>query len=289
MKTTCNKRRRILTLTILLAGIVCCVFTAGAALEPYDLDLKELQRPPVRRVKSQRQAHKPKLSATVPPVAGGKSSNYTVRKGDHLFLILMKHYGLSNKAAEELIPEIMHLNGMRRAESQSVGQRLIIPLPPVTDAAAEAAPENDRKALPSLQQADTPFGREITVGSSSPCQLAREVAEQLNVQIAPLPPFIEAEGLNISCEVRKIAVVCGLEPAEAYTLERLLAQQDVKLLLLKNDETPKSVIEKMADVLGIPFSLAAADTSAGLPLTYLFPAAIAGKDLRLTLRPGAAP
>lgn len=285
MKTTRNKRWQIRTLTISLAGIVCYVFTAGAAQEPYDLDLKELRRPPVHRTKSQRKTHKPKLSVTAPSLKGGKKSNYTVRQGDHLFLILMKHYGLSNKAAEKLIPEIMQLNGMRRAESLSVGQRLIIPLPPITDTAAETASERGRKTLPSLQQAETLHDREITVTPLHPCQLAREVAEQLSLQISALPPFIGAEGLNVSCDARKIAVVCGLEPAEAYTLERLLAQQDVKLLLLKNDEPPKSVIEGIAGRLGIPFSVAVADNAAGLPLTYLFPAAIAGKDLRLTLRP----
>lgn len=207
VKTTRNKRWQIRTLTISLAGIVCCVFTAGAAHEPYDLDLRELRRPPVRRAKSHKQAHKPKPAVTAQP-----------------------------------------------------------------------------------HQADTLHDRKIAVAAPfQPCQLAREVAEQLNVQISPLHPFIGAEGLNISSDIRKIAVVCGLEPAEAYTLERLLAQEGVKLLLLKNNETPKSVIEGVAGGLGIPFSATTAGTATELPQTYLFPAAIAGKDLRLTLLPGTAP
>lgn len=207
VKTTRNKRWQIRTLTISLAGIVCCVFTAGAAQEPYDLDLRELRRPPVHRTKSRAPTRKPKPAVTAPP-----------------------------------------------------------------------------------QQADTLHDRKIAVTAPfHPCQLAREVAEQLNVQISALPPFIVAEGINVSTDIRKIAVVCGLEPAEAYTLDRLLAQEGVKLLLLKNDETPKSVIEGVAGGLGIPFSATTAGTAVDLPQTYLFPAAIAGKDLRLTLLPGAAP
>lgn len=295
VKITCNKRLQIRTLSISLAGIMWCVCTAGASQEPYDLDLKELRRPPVRRAKDQGATHKPKVSVPASPAAGGENSSYTVRQGDHLFLILMQRYGLSNKAAEEIIPEIMRLNGIRRPESLAVGQRLIIPLPPITDAAAKTTSLSGQKQLPSPppesaaeppQPTDTNHVREIAVNPSRPCLLARDVAEQLEVRISALPPFIDAEGINMSYNVRKIAVVCGVEAAEAYTLERLLAGVGVKLLLFKEDETPRAVIEGVAGGLGIAFSVTAADTAAVLPLTYLFPAAIAGKDLRLTLRPG---
>jgi len=131
---------------------------------------------------------------------------------------------------------------------------------------------------------DTHLEREITVDPSRPCLLARDVAEQLEVRISPLPPFIKTEGITMSYDVRKIAVICGLEAAEAYTLERLLAGVGVKLLLFKDDETPRTVVEGVAGGLGIPYSVTTADTEAELPLTCLFPAAIAGKDLRLTLR-----
>lgn len=293
MITTCTKRLQIRTLSISVAGIVWYVCTAGAAQEPYDLDLKELRRPPVRRAKDQGPTHKPRFSAHPSPAAGGENSSYTVRQGDHLFLILMQRYGLSNKAAEELIPEIMRLNGIRRPESLAVGQSLIIPLPPVTDAAAKATAQSGQKPFPSPPPEsaavpplpmDTHLEREITANPSSPCLLARDVAEQLEARISALPPFIKTEGVTMSCDVRKIAVVCGLEAAEAYTLERLLAGVGVKLLLFKDDETPRSVVERVAGGLGIPFSVTTADTAVELPLTYLFPAAIAGKDLQLTLR-----
>jgi hypothetical protein len=95
---------------------------------------------------------------------------------------------------------------------------------------------------------------------------------------------MDAEGLRISYDTLKVAVLWSLAPAEAYTLERLLALQGIKLLLFMGDEAPQTVIEGMAAALGIPFRLTNADTTAGLPLTYLFPAVIAGKDLRLTIR-----
>jgi len=293
VKRACDSRQQILTLFISFAGIVLCAFVAEATQEPYDIDLKELRRPPLRRAKEQRPPHGAKRPAPAAATAKGKNSSYTVRPGDHLFLILMQRYGLSNEAAEKLIPEIMRMNGIRKAESLSVGQQLTIPLPAVTDTRLE---NSSRKSSPSPQpesadvqpyatETETPQVREVLVPPSRPCLLAREVAEQLGVRVSPSSPFMDAEGLNMSYDALKIAVAFGLAPAEAYTLERLLALQGVKLLLFKSDAAPRTVIEGVAGALGIPFRLSNADTAAELPLTYLFPAAVSGKDLRLTIRP----
>lgn len=263
----------------------------NAAEEPYDIDLKELRRPPLRRAKEQRPPHKPMETVSAKPNTKRGSSSYTVRPGDHLFLILMQRYGLSNEAAEQLIPEIMRLNGIKKPGKLSVGQRLTIPLPAITDKpiqsnsqSSSSPPQPESETVPPDTN-DTPHVRELVAIPARPCLLAREVAAQLGVRVTPFSTFMDAEGLSMSYSSLKIAVVFGLAPAEAYTLERLLALQGVKLLLFKGDEAPRSVIEGVAGALGIPFSLSDADAGAELPLTYLFPAAITGKDLRLTIRP----
>lgn len=291
MKTLYNRRQQILTLLISLAGVLLCAFAVNAAEELYDIDLKELRRPPLRRAKEQQTPHKPvePLSTTQDKKRG--SSSYTVRPGDHLFIILMQRYGLSNEAAERLIPEIMRLNGIKKAERLSVGQQLTIPLPAVTDKPTQSnsqssnAPSHPEPETVSPDANGTPHVRVLAAIPARPCLLAREVAEQLGVHVTPFSTFMDAEGLSMSYYAIKIAVVFGLAPAEAYTLERLLALQGVKLLLFKSDEAPRSVIEGVAGALGIPFRLSNADAAAELPLTYLFPAAISGKDLRLTIRP----
>jgi len=279
---------------MLLAGILSSALAVDAAQEPYDIDLKELRRVPLRPAKKQLPAHHrlPKESISSTRTAKGKSSSYTVRPGDHLFLILMQQYGLSNEAAEQLIPEIMRLNDIKKAERLSVGQRLIIPLPAITDKPIQSnsqssgsPPKPGSETVPPDTNG-TPHLRELVAIPARPCQLAREVAELLGVRVTPFSTFMDAEGLSMSYSALKIAVVFGLAPAEAYTLERLLALQGVKLLLFNGDEAPRSVIEEVARALGIPFSLSDADDAAELPLTYLFPAAISGKDLRLTIRPG---
>lgn len=291
MGRICSQRQLLPILSMLLAGILSCTCVADAAQEPYDIDLKELRRPPRHRAKEQTPQRTPRESPAVG--VNGKSSSYTVRPGDHLFLILMQRYGLSNEAAERLIPEIMRLNGIRKAESLSVGQRLTIPLPAVTvkpiqinSQSSSTPPPPESETMPPAIN-DTPHVREVVVIPARPCLLAREVAEQFGVNVAPFSPFMEAEGLSMTYDTLKVAVLWSLAPAEAYTLERLLALQGIKLLLFKGDEAPQTVIEGVAAALGIPFRLTSADTSAGLPLTYLFPAAIAGKDLRLIIRPAA--
>lgn len=287
----CNRRQQIPALFISLAGIVWCALVANAVQEPYDIDLKELKRPPVRRAKELRPPHESKKSVSATPNAKGENSSYTVRPGDHLFLILMQRYGLSNKAAEQLIPEILRLNGIRKPESLSVGQRLTIPLPPATNTPSQSVRlKSPRSSQPESAEAqpnatDIPNVQEVVAPKSQPCLLAREVAEQLGVRVPSLSPLLDAESISISNDVLKMAVVCGLAPPEAYTLKRLLERQGVKLLVFKADEAPGTVIEGLAGSLGISFRLYSTNTAAELPPIYLFPAAISGKDLRLTIRP----
>lgn len=291
MKRVSDVRQQIRTIFISLAGIVWYAFVAGAAQEPYDIDLKELRTPPAHRPKEHHPPQEPKKPESAAPDAKGDISNYTVRPGDHLFLILMHRYGLSNEAAEQLIPEILRLNGIRKPEGLSVGQRLTIPLPSPTNTQlhhsrrkSRRSPQPESVAVPP-HATDTPHVREMVAPSGQPCLLAREVAEQLGVRVPAFSPLLDAESISVSNDVLKVAVVCGRAPAEAYTLERLLARQGVKLLAFKADEAPRSVIEGLAGRLGISFLLSSADTAAELPLTYIFPAANAGKDLVLTIRP----
>lgn len=267
---------------MLLAGIVLCTFEAGAVQEPYDIDLKELRRAPTRRTTDQRSHHK----STATPDSTGEQSSYTVLPGDHLFLILMQRYGLSNKAAEQLIPEIIRLNNIRKAESLSVGQRLLIPLPPLIDTATKA----ERFSLPESAAAPnqttvTHHVREMAAAPSQPCLLASEVAEQLGVRVSALSPYIDADSISLSYNNIEVIAVCGLGTAEAYTVERLLARHNIKLLSFKTDETPRSVIERIAETLGISFDILNTDKNAELPLTYLFHAVIDANDLSLTIRP----
>lgn len=55
-------------------------------------------------------------------------TEYTVRPGDHIFKILMKEYGLSNREAEALVPEVRRINGITDIRRLRVGQTIRLPL-----------------------------------------------------------------------------------------------------------------------------------------------------------------
>jgi len=270
-----------------------CAIVAGAVQEPYDIDLKELRRPPVRRATEQRPLHEPKEKEAIAsqPDAVRNSSSYIVKQGDHLFLILMRNYGLSNEAAERFIPEIMRLNNISNPKGLAVGQHLTIPFPSGKNAAVKRSiQKRERTTAPDLtivqtRAAGTTLVREVVAPGEQPCLLVRLVSEQLGLLVSPYSSLVETESVSLLYDALKMVVVCKLAPDEAYTLERLLAIQGVKLLVFKGDEAPHTVIEGVIGVLGIPFAKSGADPATGAPLTYMFPAAISGRDLRLIIRP----
>lgn len=221
MNRVCDKRQHIRTLFISLTSIIWCALVAGAAQEPYDINLKELHLPPVGRAKTLR----PQLTDTA-----------------------------------------------TNSPSQSARRK------------SKPAPQ-PKSAAVQPHAADTHHEREVVATTVQPCLLAREAAEHLGVQAADFSPFIGKESVSVAYDVMKIVVTCGLAPDEAYTLKRLLTRQGVKMLSFKADEAPRTVIEGLFGSLGITFHLSNTVTGAGLPLTYFFPAAVAGDDLRLTIRP----
>lgn len=291
-------RRQILTLCLSITGIVLASYAAAAGPEPYDIDLKDLRRPPISRGKAKQPPRQETASSPALPAAKKPESTYIVQPGDHLFLILMRRYGLPNNTAEQLIPEIMRLNGIRNPKSLTVGQRLTIPLLPTSEQEADTKTSSNRQKssqtppisapLPPPVTNNTPQMKEVVVPSGKPCTVAREVADQLGVRVASFLPLLDEESTSVFYNTQKMAVVCGFTHAEKYTLERVLARRGIKLLAFTANEAPRTVIETLANRLGIALNLSdKAGTSTELPLTYLFPAFIAGDDLLLTIRPEA--
>lgn len=113
-----------------------------------ELDLKELRRiAPPHTAQRPRRPHQSTAAAphTDETVMSGQESMYVVKPGDHLFRILMVQYGLSDPAAERLIPEISRLNNLANPKALTPGQRLRIPLP---DRAVSSAAPRPAAAAP---------------------------------------------------------------------------------------------------------------------------------------------
>lgn len=280
------------SLCIALFAIACCVCCAGAAQESFDIELKELRPAPASNAKT---PHHTRGSKSRPSGATARtegSNLYTVRAGDHLFLILMKRYGLSNEAAERLIPEVMRLNGIRTPHGLTVGQRLIIPLSPAANnppkTADKTAPQQTPPATPSIaaQPAQVTTERQMAIDSAAPCLLALVVAKRLGV-LAPSKALLPGEDTIIARHAGlAVAIACDLDPDKEYTYKRLLTPHKMELLVFSGDTPPRQVIEKMANHLGLIFRPTDPEHTDRLPLTYIFPAiGPRGEDLRLTITP----
>jgi hypothetical protein len=105
---------------------------------PFDIDVKELDREPkaATHKPEKKKTHKakdagPKATAHKeghkPSGGEGDFVRYTVKPGDHLFKILVGRFGMSNEAAEKLIPEIQRVNDISNIKSLTVGRTLLIP------------------------------------------------------------------------------------------------------------------------------------------------------------------
>jgi hypothetical protein len=96
-----------------------------------DADNRETNTGPVS-VEDRKPGEKPSM----PSDAG--YLKYTVRRGDTLVTILTSRFGLSERMAESLIPEILEKNGITRRTVLSIGQNILIP----TAVKIQPAPES---------------------------------------------------------------------------------------------------------------------------------------------------
>jgi hypothetical protein len=80
---------------------------------------------------------------------------YVVKKGDHIYRILVKEFGFSDKEAEAIIPEVSRLNSITDIRKLSVSQNLLIPLKS-TPKKAEAVPSISKADITQIQSNETP-------------------------------------------------------------------------------------------------------------------------------------
>lgn len=129
---------------VLLLALLSLPYQLHAAPPQYEIDLKELDRqkpalaPKPARKEAPAQKHAPAkkeapgetprpAKGAGPSSASGEYVRYTVKPGDHIFKILTVNFGISNDAAERLIPEIVRINNISNIKALTVGRTLLIP------------------------------------------------------------------------------------------------------------------------------------------------------------------
>ena len=279
-----------------------------------EIDLKELRKvaPPLPAKPARSYQHTSPAVGRASAVAAepGHESIHVVRQGEHLFLILMQHYGLSNRAAELLIPEVMRLNGVTSPKDLKVGQRLRIPLPyknstkgaaPLAATAETNLPAPAAVDIPALTAAtevpDPPVAAtptspppapepgSISVIPAPPCVLAHDLLEKLGLLA---PSTISIHGVETVSAVsagQSVTVACGLSGAEVYTYERLLNRNGKRLIPLDENESADCVVEKLASHLGLVFSKQGNESESSSASYYFEPFAAWTHGLQLTIAP----
>lgn len=325
-----------------LAAIALVPLTGSAAQNEFDLDLRELrhgwpaapqhnQQPPapasleidlkeLRKIappvtaKPTRSPHNITPAAVTDTAAAhgsGHESIHVVLPGEHLFIILMKYYGLSNQAAEMLIPEVMRLNGVTSPKALKIGQRLRIPLPykngkiaatplvtepetnlpapvavdtPVSTVATEILNSPDA-AEPASSPSPTVAPDSITVTPAPPCILAHDLLEKLGLLVPSTISIHGEETVSAAFSEHGVIVACGLSEAERYTYERLLNRNGNRLISLEEDEPADCVVEKLASQLGLVFSKQDNGSESSSTSYYFEPFTTWTHGIQLTIAP----
>ncbi|GFO58975.1 hypothetical protein GMST_13000 [Geomonas silvestris] len=162
------------------------------AASPYDIDLKELDRsgtPPAKQEKKAKKKEAPVRSAKPSrgrhAVSGeGEYGRYTVKPGDHIFKILVVRFGLSDEAAEKLIPEIIRINDVPDIKKLRVGSTLLIP----TGAHQARSPRTYRHSEPVATSAGAPAPLPAPATQPSPPAVAAPPASAAPAAPRELPP-----------------------------------------------------------------------------------------------------
>lgn len=162
------------------------------AASPYDIDLKELDRsstPPPNKEKKAKKKEAPARSAMTSKgrhaVSGeGEYVRYTVKPGDHIFKILVVRFGLSNEAAEKLVPEIIRINEVPDIKKLTVGSTLLIP----TGTHQARSARTHRHGEPAATPAGAPSPATAPAAQPTPPAVAAPQPPAAPVAPRELPP-----------------------------------------------------------------------------------------------------
>lgn len=267
----------ILTAVISFPGVV------AAAQNDFEIDLTELRS--ITQPKPAKQPlHKRESLTSAPetgnPVSSGQESIYVVQPGEHLFKILMQRYGLSDPAAERLIPEVMRLNNISSPKGLKVGQRLRIPLTPregkspdstraVTSKTGQKPGAKTLTTISVPPQRSTPPDEigTISIVEAPLCELARTIPKKLGLLT---PSRIEGKGIfRAENSDRSVTVACGLSRAEQYSYNRVVTLGHGKFLALEGNESIDRMVEQLAHSLNLAYQKHDPEKNT-LPLTYTF-------------------
>jgi hypothetical protein len=204
----------------LLLLVLLSLPSAVIAAAPFDLDLKELDRQEPAAHKSEKKVQKLKRTRTSAAKGGNESSadnaeptRYTVKPGDHIFKILEVHFGMSNEAAERLIPEIARLNNLSNVKQLTIGQTLLIPQRPRNQERREHAARSGEKA--KVHKSEAPETAAVPDKAATLAKGAAISKEPAVAVLQPAPAPLEKSSLAQAAAAPAQPVPATVKPLPA--------------------------------------------------------------------------
>jgi hypothetical protein len=143
-------KSKICRLMVFLLVFLLPLLKCYAADSPFELDIRELEK------NSAKTQPAPKKATGHGKTTGRSTTSYQkyrVRSGDTVFVILTRRFGLSDKRAENLIPEVLQVNNISRNTVLSIGRTLLFPANlKITHVSAKTQPVEPAPAMPAATQ-----------------------------------------------------------------------------------------------------------------------------------------
>lgn len=236
------------TLLLLTFFVLPARLHAAAPAAPFDLDLKYLERQEGKEKKKPQHPKKPASGAKEHQEApeGLEMARYTVKPGDHIFKILMVHFGMSNEAAERLIPEVARINHIENIKVLTVGKTLLIPGKRDQERLAKRRKPAERRQGAEEELAEAAAGKPAAPAPGAvasppqpaPAPVARAVAPAAAAatQAAQAPPAASAAEL-----------APAQPPAPAVP-------EAITWICPVTDKDPAKVVDAVLNALSVPWS-----------------------------------
>ena len=201
----------------------------AATAAPYDLDLKELERQEQAASAKAKKSQNVKKSSAARVRQNSEDTSdeirYTVQPGDHIFKILVVRFGMSNEAAERLVPEVARINNIPNIRQLTIGQTILIPRKGHQERVAKGSRKerahnreeaSEAAALPAKSASLT---AKPAVGSPSPATPAVappvRVAQPAVVPAQPVPAASRPVVLSATPPAQPVAAIAPAVPAAA--------------------------------------------------------------------------
>jgi hypothetical protein len=218
-----NLKLKISWLTIFLLAFFLPLQKGLPADSPFEIDVRDLEKSDAKAQPAPKQVLK--QSRKKSGRSDDKYLKYSVRRGDTVYVILTKRFGLSDKRAESLIPGILRTNNISVSTVLSIGRTLLLP------AALERSATSARAHRAGSEQPKAAAHRKTATA-----KVNASLPDDIRGLWAKLFPGAESIGKEIPAAVKNAG-------ADSYPV---LPTADGGKIVIVPAGTPRKIVDRIA-------------------------------------------